>query len=177
MLTSVEPEKRAAKTPSGPPSTASIASSPVTMVMIRSQRWARALIETEKEGVAVCFTSSHSSRETPGLSHSSASKNGVQSLIRSMSREWGRFGLRLSMIGPGCFPEEDMHHTENWEVTKTRERLLNRIALGRFGKLHEIVGPTLFLLSRSGTYVTGENLIVDGGIRLLDWTVAPGDRD
>lgn len=139
------------------------------------QRWAKALIKAELKGVAVCYTSSTSSRETPSLSHSSAAKNGVQSMIRSMAREWGRFDLRLSMIGPGCFPEPDMHHNANWEGP-TRERLLGRIALGRMGELHEAVGPALFLLSRSGTYVTGEGFSVDGGIHLLDWIVAPGDR-
>jgi len=139
------------------------------------QTWARALIASELPGVAVCYTSSTSSRETPGLSHSSAAKNGVQSMIRSWAREWGRFGLRLSMIGPGFFPEPDMHHTAALNVDKTRRRLLERIALGRQGEMHEIVGPAVWLLSRSGTYMTGEGFSVDGGIHLLDWTRAPGD--
>jgi len=60
-------------------------------------------------------------------------------------------------------------------VEKTRERLLGRIALGRQGEMHEIVGPAIWLLSRSGTYMTGEGFSVDGGIHLLDWTRAPGD--
>lgn len=139
------------------------------------QCWAKALIAAGLPGVAVCYTSSTSSRETPGLSHSSAAKNGVQSMIRSWAREWGRFGIRMSMIGPGLFPEPDMHHTEELGASETRARLLNRIALGRPGELHEIVGPAIWLLSRSGTYMTGEGFSVDGGIHLLDWVKAPGD--
>jgi len=139
------------------------------------QTWAKSLIAAGLPGVAVCYTSSTSSRETPGLSHSSAAKNGVQSMIRSWAREWGRFGIRLSMLGPGYFPEPDMHHTAALTVEKTRERLLGRIALGRQGEMHEIVGPAIWLLSRSGTYMTGEGFSVDGGIHLLDWTRAPGD--
>lgn len=139
------------------------------------QTWAKVLIAAGLPGVAVCYTSSTSSRETPGLSHSSAAKNGVQSMIRSWAREWGRFGLRLSMIGPGYFPEPDMHHSAALTVGKTRERLLGRVALGRQGEMHEIVGPAIWLLSRSGTYMTGEGFSVDGGIHLLDWTQAPGD--
>jgi NAD(P)-dependent dehydrogenase (short-subunit alcohol dehydrogenase family) len=49
------------------------------------------------------------------------------------------------------------------------------IALGRFGELHEIVGPIVFFLTRGAGYVTGQRLRVDGGLGLTRWSLTESD--
>ena len=126
--------------------------------------WARALIKAQMEGVLLCYTSSPAGRETPGLSHSSATKAGVEGLIRTWAVELGRFNLRMNAIGPGLFPLDDTLHMRDsfFDVDMFRRN----VPLGRFGVVEEIVAPSLFLVSKGAKYITGEIVHVDGGLRL-----------
>lgn len=127
--------------------------------------WARPLIRAGKDGVLVTYTSSVASRETLGLSHSSSTKAAVEAMARCWAGELGRFGLRFNVIGPGMFPiEPTLHGRENFFADM--DKYLRNIPLGRFGEIDEIVGPTLFLLSKGASYITGASLHVDGGLRI-----------
>jgi NAD(P)-dependent dehydrogenase (short-subunit alcohol dehydrogenase family) len=91
-----------------------------------------------------------------------ASKAATLGLARYFAVHYGPSGVRFNCITPGPFPNPTIQKTQPEFIQE-----LNRKApLGRIGFNHEIVGPTLFLLSDSASYVTGHNLIVDGG-----WTV------
>jgi len=96
------------------------------------------------------------------LSHSGATKAGVDALMRTWSAEWGPRNIRCNSVGPGLFPLADVHHENFFDKEKFRAA----IPLRRFGVADEIVGPILFLLSESAKYITGINLAVDGGLRL-----------
>ena len=128
------------------------------------QAWARRLIRQKKDGVLLAYTTCVSSRETPGLSHSSATKAGVEGLIRTWAVELGMYGIRCNAIGPGLFPMQDTLHMRDdfWDLDFYR----SNVPLGRFGEPDEIVGPSLFMLSKSAGYVTGEIFHIDGGLRL-----------
>jgi len=134
------------------------------------QRWGQPLRAQGSEGVVISYTSASCQRETPAIAHASASKAGVEAMTRTAASEWGRFNLRLNVIAPGLFPFEDTHHASFWEGKGNR--VYDRIPLGRAGTMDEIVGPTLYLLSRSARYVTGEIFTVDGGFRLMQWSGA-----
>ncbi|MET0659238.1 MAG: SDR family oxidoreductase [Steroidobacteraceae bacterium] len=137
------------------------------------QRWARPLLARGLPGAAVLVTSALGSREAPGMAHSSLACAGVNSLMRAAAREWGRFNLRVNVIAPGAFPTAAI---EEISASAVGQRMLRAAALGRFGDLEEIVGPSVFLLSRAASYVTGEILAVDGGLKLQPWTLLePGD--
>lgn len=88
-----------------------------------------------------------------------AAKAAVMQLTRYLATYYGSSGLRFNCVTPGPFP--------NPHVQKTEPRFIadlgQKTALGRIGQNHEIVGPTLFLLSDSASYVTGHSLVVDGG--------------
>lgn len=138
------------------------------------QRWGQPLRAAGREGVAITFSSASCQRESPAIAHSSASKAGVEALTRTVASEWGRFGLRLNVIAPGLFPLGDTHHADYWE--NEGKRIFERIPLSRAGRLDEIVGPTLFMLSRAAAYMTGEVVTVDGGYKLIQWgTARPED--
>lgn len=131
------------------------------------QAWSRALIRAKAAGAMLCYTSAPGGRETPGLSHSSATKAGTEGLIRTWAVELGPHGQRFNAIAPGLFPMDTtlMDREEFFDV----DMFKRNVPLGRFGVPDEIVAPTLFLLSRGAAYMTGSIVHVDGGLRLRPW--------
>jgi len=96
----------------------------------------------------------------PGFSAYSASKAAVRSLARSMTSELKSRNIRVNTLSPGTVP------TEAWtpEIIKyATGTMLSSIPMGRFGQPDEIATAALFLASRDSSYVTGIDLIVDGG--------------
>jgi len=87
-----------------------------------------------------------------------ASKGGVTNLTRELAVELGDDGIRVNAINPGVI--ETAMSTEDAAVAGT---LGDRIPLGRDGQPEEIAGAALFLASEESAYVTGHNLVVDGG--------------
>lgn len=127
-------------------------------------RWSKPLFEENLDGVAVALTSAIASRGTPGIAHSSAGKAGVEALVKSLAREWGPHGLRLNVVGPGFFPVERTRRM--FDAGQPGESLVELTALGRVGRIEEVVGPIVFLLTSAASYMTGQILIPDGGFRL-----------
>jgi NAD(P)-dependent dehydrogenase (short-subunit alcohol dehydrogenase family) len=133
------------------------------------RRWAEPLFDHPADGAAVMLTSNSASRGTPGVSHSSAGKAGVEALTKSLAREWGPYGIRINAVGPGPFPVEKS--AQAWSSEPVRARMQEAIALGRYGDLPEIVAPVLFLLTSGAGYITGQTLRVDGGLSLTRWSI------
>ena len=132
------------------------------------RRWARPLIAAGRPGVAATVSSALGAREVPGAAHSSATKAGLEALIRSLAVEWGRYGLRLNTVAPGAVSTEGAEEGM-WSDDAVRERAERAIPLGRFGTIDEVVAATLLLVSRQGAYITGSSIVVDGGWHLSDW--------
>lgn len=139
------------------------------------KRWATPLFTNGSGGAAVLLTSNSASRGTPGVSHSSAGKAGVEALTKSLAREWGPYGIRLNAVGPGVFPVEKS--AQAWSDPSVTARMTEGIALGRYGVLTEIVAPIMFLLTVGAGYTTGQTLRVDGGLSLTRWSLTEEDLD
>jgi gluconate 5-dehydrogenase len=90
------------------------------------------------------------------------SKAGVISFSRSLAREWGRRGILVNAIAPGWFPTRMSAHT----IDANRERFEAQTALGRLGTLDELKGAAIFLAAPSSSYITGQTIVVDGGLML-----------
>jgi NAD(P)-dependent dehydrogenase (short-subunit alcohol dehydrogenase family) len=137
------------------------------------RRWAEPLFDGTTGGSAVMITSNSASRGTPGVSHSSAGKAGVEALTKSLAREWGPYNIRINAVGPGPFPVDKS--VAAWSNESVRARMEEAIALGRYGELPEIVAPVLFFLTHGAAFTTGQTLRVDGGLALTRWSLSEED--
>lgn len=90
----------------------------------------------------------------------SATKAAVHNLSKNLAREWAAQGLRVNTLVPGFFPAE-----QNRKVL-TPERvasIMSHTPMKRFGEARELVGASLLLASDAGSFITGTEIIVDGG--------------
>ena len=106
----------------------------------------------------------------PQAAHASAAKGGILSLSRTLAVEWGGDGIRVNTISPG--PIGDTEGVRRMYIETGRDEIeRKRTALGRFGRRMDIANAAVYLGSDLAGYVTGENLIVDGG-RWLKYVAA-----
>jgi NAD(P)-dependent dehydrogenase (short-subunit alcohol dehydrogenase family) len=97
-----------------------------------------------------------------GLGPYGASRGGVKQLTMSLADDWGKHGITVNCLAPGWFrtrQNEVMYQNEDWV-----EYLKDRIPLKRPGRPDDLDGSVVFLASESSRYVTGQTLLVDGGI-------------
>ena len=90
----------------------------------------------------------------------SATKAAVHNISKNLAREWAPLNIRVNTLVPGFFPAE-----QNKKVL-TPERvgqILGHTPMDRFGEAGELVGATLLLASDAGSFVTGTEMVVDGG--------------
>ncbi|QDL38686.1 SDR family oxidoreductase [Rhodoferax sediminis] len=98
----------------------------------------------------------------PGAAHAASAKGGILSLSRTLAVEWGGDGIRVNTISPG--PIGDTEGVRRMYIEAGKGDLeAQKTALGRFGRKEDIANAAVYLASDLGNYVTGENLIVDGG--------------
>lgn len=86
-------------------------------------------------------------------------KAGIVQMTRYLAVYWGRDNVRCNCIAPGPFPNQAVQR----EHPEFVQRLAQKSPMGRIGKAEEIAGAVAFLLSDAASYITGQNLQVDGG--------------
>jgi NAD(P)-dependent dehydrogenase (short-subunit alcohol dehydrogenase family) len=103
---------------------------------------------------------------TPGLSILSATKAAVRSLVRSLGAELAPRGIRVNAVSPG--PIDTPFHTKlglpDEALKAAGEAIAAAVPLKRFGAAIEVAKAALFLASDDSSYVTGTELVVDGGL-------------
>jgi NAD(P)-dependent dehydrogenase (short-subunit alcohol dehydrogenase family) len=120
-----------------------------------------------KNGSGSIINISSASAE-PALSKAfaySAAKAGIRNLTQNLGREWGKSGVRVNSIRPGFFPTE--WNRKNFITPERESAILGHTPMGRFGEPEELIGAAVFLASAASNFVTGSELIVDGGFSAM----------
>jgi len=92
----------------------------------------------------------------------SSTKGAMFAITRELACEWGPYGIRVNAIAPYWFRSKMI--APLLENKPLMARILSSIPLGRIGELDDIVGPTIFLASDASSLITGQVLVVDGGV-------------
>lgn len=100
---------------------------------------------------------------SPTRLHYVTSKAGVLGFTRCLAREVGRDGITVNAIAPGSTLSEE---APSEGVMEQRQRRASARALGRLQLPEDVVGAVLFFLSDDGAFVTGQTLVVDGGVTM-----------
>jgi NAD(P)-dependent dehydrogenase (short-subunit alcohol dehydrogenase family) len=90
----------------------------------------------------------------------SASKAAVHNLSKNLAREWAAKGVRVNVLVPGFFPAEQNRKVLSPDRVAS---IMAKTPMARFGEAHELAGAALLLASDAGSFITGSELVVDGG--------------
>jgi len=134
----------------------------LTGTFFMSQKMGRHLIAHGHAGCLISLASTHgmvgyAQRSTYGIS-----KAGIVQMTRMLAIEWAEHGIRVNAVAPGRVDTP----TREWSLGEPgyRESALARIPLRRFGTSEEVAGAVSYLVSPAAEYITGQTLVLDGGL-------------
>ena len=125
-------------------------------------KYASAVMLKQKRGKIINISSVVGLMGNVGQVNYAASKAGVIGMTKSAAKELASRGITVNAIAPG-FIESDMTDAL---PEKVKEAMLSRIPLKRYGKAEEIAAAVCFLASDEADYITGQVLVVDGGLTM-----------
>lgn len=117
------------------------------------------MLETKTQGSIVFTASLMSFQGGHNTTAYSITKGAIKQFTQALSNEWSPKGIRVNSIAPGYIAT---NLTDTMDPAR-REKISQRIPMGRWGDMDDFQGPIVFLVSDAGRYVTGETLVVDGG--------------
>ena len=119
------------------------------------------LMKEHGKGSVINTTSICSERGLPDNPAYMASKGGLKLLTKSMAADLAEHQIRVNAIGPGYF--RTSMTSQSWADPERREARSGRTMLGRWGVPEDLAGAVIFLASDASSYITGQDLYVDGG--------------
>ena len=115
---------------------------------------------SQRRGKIINISSISGMIGTPGQVNYAATKGGMISFTKSLARELGSFNIHVNAVAPGLIESEVVSKMPKEKV----EAIIKSSSLGRIGKPEEVARAVLFLASKDSDYITGQTIIVDGGI-------------
>jgi len=131
---------------------------------IITQLVVRSMIERKIQGSIINIASLMSFAAGINICAYAASKGGVAQLTKELANEWGKYGIRVNAIAPG-YIETDLTAALRKDPERN-EKILSRIALGRWGKPEDLKGIAVFLASEASSYATGSIFVIGRGLAL-----------
>jgi glucose 1-dehydrogenase len=131
-------------------------------VFFTTQVFAKALVEKRRPGRIINISSVHEDLPFPNFASYCASKGGLKMLTRNLSIELAPYGLTVNSVAPGAIATPI--NAKLLQDKAKLDALLANIPLGRLGRPDEVAGAVVFLASSDADYITGETLVLDGGL-------------
>jgi NAD(P)-dependent dehydrogenase (short-subunit alcohol dehydrogenase family) len=144
----------------------------LTASFVIGQRAARAMVETGTGGVILYTASISSLGGSPEFSHYNAAKAGTANLVKTMALELVQHGIRVNCISPGPSDTQQSVDLVGEELMqKWRREGFPVVPMGRLGSAEEMAAAFSFLASDDAAYITGVNLVIDGGLTAHAYSV------
>ena len=119
------------------------------------------MIDQKVMGSIINFTSIGAEQGFANNPGYAATKGGVKQLSKALAVEWGQYGIRVNNIVPG-YTNTPMN-SKSWNDKALRQQRSDNSVFGRWAESEEMVGPSIFLASDASSFITGTDLVVDGG--------------
>jgi NAD(P)-dependent dehydrogenase (short-subunit alcohol dehydrogenase family) len=129
-------------------------------VHLCTQSAAREMIGQKRAGAIVNVASIEAENPAPQHAHYDAAKAGVVMYTRAAANELGPYGIRVNCVSPGLIWRENLDR--DWPEGVSA--YLRAVPLGRLGNPADVADGCLFLASPAARWITGANLVVDGGV-------------
>ncbi|MHA1114040.1 MAG: SDR family NAD(P)-dependent oxidoreductase [Alphaproteobacteria bacterium] len=117
-----------------------------------------------RDGVVIVISSVGGLRGNPTLGAYGISKAADMQLARNIAVEWGPRNVRANCIAPSLVKTDFARAL--WENPETYRKSVASYPLGRLGEPHEIAGTAVWLAGKGGAFVTGQTIVVDGGVMI-----------
>jgi NAD(P)-dependent dehydrogenase (short-subunit alcohol dehydrogenase family) len=144
----------------------------LTASFVIGQRAARVMVEHGRGG-SILFTASISSLGgSPEFCHYNAAKAGTANLVKTMALELVKHGIRVNAVSPGPSDTQQSVDLVGEELMeKWRKEGFPVVPMGRLGSVDDMAAAFSFLASEDASYITGVNLVVDGGLTAHAYSV------
>jgi len=137
---------------------------------VRSIRAVLPIMRKAGQGRIVNNTSSSTKRVIDNLILSNTFRTGIMGLSKSLSRELGPDNILINIVGPGKIATERVKYLDSLKAEKEeisleefQEKNAKTIPLGRYGSTEDMAKIVVFLCSEANAYITGQNILIDGG--------------
>jgi len=135
-----------------------------------TRAFARYLKTVGKPGKVINIGSVHGTRTWKGVSNYAAAKGGLINLTRAMALDLAEYGINVNLVSPGAIDVEAERDARNAQED-FMVRVEKEIPLKRMGRPSEVASLVLFLASKDSDYITGAEIVIDGGLLLYPFTV------
>jgi NAD(P)-dependent dehydrogenase (short-subunit alcohol dehydrogenase family) len=126
------------------------------------QQMGRHLISADRAGSIVSLASTHGTVGFPNTIAYGVAKAGISHMTRILAIEWAPYDIRVNAVAPGTTETES--RTPMLADPERRRMMLDRIPLRRFGRADEMAAAVRYLVSPQAAYITGQVLLLDGGL-------------
>lgn len=135
----------------------------LTGTFFMSQQMGKHLIGAGRKGSIISIASTHGAVGVPNFSVYGISKAGISHMTRMLAIEWASHGIRVNAIAPGSTMTPLRAESLRADPAR-RQALIDRIPVRRFCTEEEIAGLASYLASPQADYITGQTLLIDGGL-------------
>ncbi len=127
-----------------------------------SKEFAKIMKKQRTGGVIINITSLNAELAFPDNPSYQAFKGALKQLTKSLALDFSKYGIRVNCIGPGYFTTKMTE--KSWNDKKKRKQRENRTVMKRWGMARDLHGAVVFLSSDASSYITGQDIYIDGGL-------------